>query len=293
MKTGFIGAGKVGFSIGKYLTERGMEVTGYYSKNPESSKEAAKFTDTRHYESMKALVEDSDAIFLTVPDSAIAGVWEQMKALPIQNKIISHFSGALSSAVFSDIDAYHAYGYSIHPLFAFHDRYQSYKEVSDAFFTIEGNGEYLAQLQGFFAHMGNAVQTIRQADKVRYHAAAAMASNLYVGLVDLCEGLLQQCGFDPEHAHAALAPLVLENAKNIVAVGTVNALTGPIERNDTGTVASHLGCLSDEQSEIYRLLSKKVVEVAERKHPECNFEKMKGILCDEEYSVDISETEEK
>ena len=41
MKVGFIGAGKVGFSLGKYLKENGVEITGYFSKSPESAKSAA------------------------------------------------------------------------------------------------------------------------------------------------------------------------------------------------------------------------------------------------------------
>ena len=108
-------------SLGKYLTERNVRVSGYYSRNPQSSREAADFTNTRQYLNFRHLVEDSDVLFVAIPDSAIAQMWEQLKMLPIQNKIISHFSGALSSAVFSDIERYHAYGYSIHPLFAIND----------------------------------------------------------------------------------------------------------------------------------------------------------------------------
>lgn len=63
MNIGFIGAGKVGFSLGKYLTERNVRVTGYYSRNPDSSREAADFTNTRQYMNLRHLVEDSD-VFL-------------------------------------------------------------------------------------------------------------------------------------------------------------------------------------------------------------------------------------
>ena len=143
MNIGFIGAGKVGFSLGKYLTERNVRVSGYYSRNPQSSREAADFTNTRQYLNLRHLVEDSDVLFVAIPDSAIAQMWEQLKMLPIQNKVISHFSGSLSSAVFSDIERYHAYGYSIHPLFAINDKYESYKVISQAFFTIEGDPKYL------------------------------------------------------------------------------------------------------------------------------------------------------
>ena len=43
MKTGFIGAGKVGFSLGKMFAESGLPLTGYYSRQREAAQEAAAF----------------------------------------------------------------------------------------------------------------------------------------------------------------------------------------------------------------------------------------------------------
>jgi len=278
MNIGFIGAGKVGFSMGKYLTERGMCVTGYYSRSPQSSLEAAKFTDTGQYLDLRRLAEDSDAIFLTVPDGVIPAVWEELKVLPIQNKMILHCSGMLSSAVFSDIGRCRACGYSIHPLLAVNDKYTSWEKLASAFFAIEGHERHLSEWKALLESFGNAVGVLSAGDKVRYHAAAAMASNLYVGLAALSEQLLCDCGFSPEHAHAALAPLIVGNAANIGAVGCVQALTGPIERNDRETVAEHMANLSGEAKDVYRILSRQVVKVAEEKHPDRDYTKLKGEL---------------
>ena len=38
MKVGFIGAGKVGFSLGKYLADNNQKVIGYYSEFTEDAK---------------------------------------------------------------------------------------------------------------------------------------------------------------------------------------------------------------------------------------------------------------
>ena len=46
MKIGFIGAGKVGFSLGKYLADNNQKVIGYYSEFTEDAKEASKFTNS-------------------------------------------------------------------------------------------------------------------------------------------------------------------------------------------------------------------------------------------------------
>lgn len=278
MKTGFIGAGKAGVSMGKYLSVKGIHVSGFYSRSRQSSEEAARFTDTKQYLSKKELVRDCDVVFLSVPDSAISQVWEQIRTFPLQNKLICHFSGAMSSAVFSEIASVGAYGYSIHPLFAFHDKYESYKELSKAFFTIEGSQKKMNTVKQMLSVLGNDYAVIRAEDKIRYHAAAAICSNLYVGLVYMGEHLLEECGFTGEQAQTALSPLIMNNAENIASVGPVRALTGPVERGDLITVKEHLEALSGEQQAVYRAVSGQVLRAAEEKNPERDYSQLKALL---------------
>lgn len=278
MTIGFIGAGKVGTSLGRYLTERGAAVTGYYSRSMQSAEEAAEFTSTRVYSSVKDLAGDSDAVFLTVPDDEIIHVWNQLKTLPIENKMICHFSGVLSSEIFSDIGQCRAHGFSIHPLFAFSNRFRSCEELSHAVFTIEGDHNYREQIAGLFERLGNRTTVIEAENKIRYHAAAAMASNLYVGLVALCEDMLKDCGFSAENAHAALAPLIEGNARHIIEEGVCKALTGPVERNDVQTVQAHLNALEGNSRDIYRLLSEEIVKIAEKRHSDRDYSQLEGIL---------------
>ncbi|SFU39018.1 3-methyl-2-oxobutanoate hydroxymethyltransferase [Clostridium sp. DSM 8431] len=101
---GFIGAGKVGFSLGKYLTNNKINISGYYSRNVESTKEAAKFTNSKCFVSINDLIKESDVIFITTPDSVIGSIWENIDKLSIKNKIICHCSGSLSSKIFSNKD---------------------------------------------------------------------------------------------------------------------------------------------------------------------------------------------
>ena len=128
MKIGFIGAGKVGFSLGRYFAENGIFITGYYSKALQSATEASRFTKSRGYDNMAELVGDSDVILLAVPDSAIKEVYDQVKAVGIGGKQICHCSGAMSVAeAFPDIARFGASGFSIHPLFPITIKYDSFK----------------------------------------------------------------------------------------------------------------------------------------------------------------------
>ena len=70
MRIGFIGAGRVGCSLGKYLKESAGEwqIEGYFSRSTESARAAAVFTDSRVIDHAELLAQISDMIFITTPD---------------------------------------------------------------------------------------------------------------------------------------------------------------------------------------------------------------------------------
>ena len=130
MQISFIGAGKVGVSLGKYFISKGRKVGGYYSLSPKSAAWAANFTNTKQYQSIEEIISSSDMIFFTVPDDKIGEVWEAAKPYA-HGKIIAHCSGIHSSNIFSDIDRTGSMAYSIHPLCAVSDRETSWQALGD------------------------------------------------------------------------------------------------------------------------------------------------------------------
>ena len=264
MKVGFIGAGKMGFTLGMHFKRHNeFMVTGYYSNNEESAKAAAQFTDTKYYEDLESLVKDSDAIFLTVPDGQIAVVADKLDRLDdaIEDKIICHTSGAVASDVFSGMHS-HIYGYSIHPMYAVNSKTESYKNFSDSFITIEGNEKYLDYFKSAFLNMGHRVKILAPEHKAAYHCSAVFSSNLVIALFSMAKKLLLECGFSDEEAEAALMPLFLNNADNMKK-GASKALTGPVARCDCDTVRKHMNAISGEKKEVYRFLSKELSYIAE------------------------------
>ena len=118
MKTGFIGAGKVGSTLGKYFSENGIELSGFYSRSISSARTAAEFTGSAAYSDINELVRDSDTIFITVPDGVISYIYDQLRALDISGKTLCHCSGSMTTKeTFPDIEKAGAKGCSIHPLF--------------------------------------------------------------------------------------------------------------------------------------------------------------------------------
>ncbi len=278
MDCGFIGAGKVGFSLGRHFKEHGIPVSGYISKSPQSAADAAAFTESKNLHTMKQLVEVSDALFLTVPDGAIASVWETLRSHSISGKLIFHVSGALTSDVFTGIEETGATGYSLHPLLAVSDRNTSYKDLESAFFTLEGPRERMDDVLELLKPMGNKISVVDGENKPLYHAASAVASNFVVPVLAMAMDLLSRCGFDEDITGEALGALVRGNVENVLSKGPVQALTGPIERGDSKTVESHLLAMPDDYREFYVNLARETLKIAQKKHPDRDYSLTEDIL---------------
>lgn len=267
MRIGFIGAGKMGFTLGKHLKEStDALLVGYFSQNPESAREAAKFTDTKCYEDLNELADLCDTLFITVPDGQIAVIAELLDRLGtvMEGKILCHTSGAVSSQVFSGMHS-QIYGYSIHPMCAVSSKTKSHINFSKCFITIEGHERYLEFFVRLFRSLGHEVKIIEKEDKIRYHGAAVMASNLVIGLYHMAQVELSKCGFTSEEADRALKSLFQGNAEKLAEYGCVEALTGPVERCDIKTISKHMSVLEGDTLEAYRLLSRQLVDVARKK----------------------------
>lgn len=296
MKIGFIGAGKVGFSLGRYFADHGADVVGYYSRTPESAKEAADFTNTKKYDTIAELLRDSDTLFLTVPDGRIEEVWDCMKNLDIKNKNICHCSGSISSAAFFDGEERGACVYSVHPLYAISDKYESWRELDKAYFTLEGSPERREEMAELLRRMGLKVMLTTPENKTLYHCGAVVVSNLAAGLYALGADILEACGFRKEDAQKALAPLFQGNAIAVAQRGPVEALTGPVERGDVSTMEKHIAAIKDSAAlkdkerlmEVYLRLSERLVDIAAEKHPERDYKKITEVIEHEKHSGNIS-----
>ncbi len=207
MNIGFIGAGKAGFTLGKYFSAHGIEVTGYYSRSIRSARDAAAFISSNVYGDAAGVLSKSDVLFLTVPDGSIRPTYEALARGDIRGKIFCHASGALTvAAAFPGIRPKGASGFSVHPLLAISDRYRSYRELADCFFTLEVPEENRSALRGLLERAGLRVQIIQEEDKARYHLAAATVSNLVCALFAAGETLLTQCGFSEAAARRRTPP---------------------------------------------------------------------------------------
>ena len=280
MNIGIIGAGKVGVSVGRYLKDNNIQIAGFYDIDCENAAFAEKFTQTDCFSDLEKLVKLSDTLFITTPDTVIGSVWDCIikNNMSVQNKIVCHFSGALSSDVFTDSQSTGASVCSIHPMLAFSDKLTSYRIPANTFFALEGDETAVSAVKSLFESLGNTVCHIDKSKKSLYHTAASVLSNELVAVLDLGYSLLEECGFSRNKAVRATQNLVSGNVKSVLENGCVNALTGPVERNDLQTVKKHVESLKGEDRQIYILLAKRLVNLAKAKNKDRDYREMSDFL---------------
>lgn len=275
---GFIGAGRVGVTLGAYLSARGHRVAGYVSRTAASAEKAARLTGSVRFADYGELVGKSGVIVVTTPDDSIGEVWERLAKCDVAGRMICHTSGSLSSEVFTGAARRGAYAYSVHPMHAFTRKDGDTAGLEDVFFTVEGDGERLKDVCGLFTRCGNRVLVIGRGDKALYHLGNVAVSNLVLALISLGFDCFEKCGIGRESAVAAAAPLIRSNVDNVLNQGLLQALTGPVERNDEGTVRAHAQVLFGEIRRVYPLLSLRLAGLAQQKHPGRDYEGLKGLL---------------
>ncbi len=255
-----LGSGRVGTAFGYLLKERGYRILGVYNRHRETGLRALeRIGEGTVYdrESLPAAVPVADLIIITTPDRAI----KETAALaggcsPRNDAYLMHMSGLLDSEILK-ISGWEGGVFSFHPLQAIAGFTEGVRLLPEALFTVEGDekGEKFA---GELARsLGLKYLVIKKEYKPLYHAAAVVASNYLVTLVDSSFRLLKKAGMDREEVKKGLLQLVKGTLQNLDQMTPAGALTGPIARGDLETIDRHRQALADyapEIGELYRLL---------------------------------------
>ncbi|MEG0830196.1 MAG: Rossmann-like and DUF2520 domain-containing protein [Anaerovoracaceae bacterium] len=274
MRIGFIGAGKAGNSLARHFARHNIDLSGFYSKTDEHAIQAADYTKSAAFFTIKQVVEKSDIIFITTPDGKISKIWEEIRDMELSEKTIVHCSGSLSSQVFTGGQRI----CSAHPMMAISKKDT---DLTQGVFTLEGEPQAVDEVGKILKKCGNQVEVISKESKTKYHCAASIASNLMIALSQMSIRSMEECGFSQETSIKMLGPLMKANMDNLINLGPAKALTGPVERSDIQTVQKHLDVLSEGDREIYRLLSIKLVDVAKEKNIDRDYSLLKNILEEE------------
>jgi predicted short-subunit dehydrogenase-like oxidoreductase (DUF2520 family) len=236
-----IGAGMVGTAIGVLLKKAGNSIICVCDKSPASLKRAAKYIKSDAFQKSLDKAGRADCLLITTPDDAISSACRDISCLPdIKGKFVFHMSGAGGLNLLDTAAASGAFVGSIHPLQSFSSIENAMVNIEQSYFGVTASGKAKTMAKNIVADLKGIPLFISDKQKPLYHAAACFASNYLVTLLHAVESLYQATGIKEKQARQAYLPLVYGTLKNIQRSGSVQALTGPIARGDTGTIKKHM-----------------------------------------------------
>jgi predicted short-subunit dehydrogenase-like oxidoreductase (DUF2520 family) len=200
-------------------------------------------------------LSEADVVVFATPDTALPSVAAEHTLRSEQ--VALHLSGALPSTVLAPTGARTA---GLHPLRAFADLETSLAALPGTWCFVEGDAVEVAEQLA--RDLGGRSVRIDTAGKVKYHAAAAIASNFTVTLLGWARELFVDAGVGEEDALAALSALAAGAVENVARVRLPHALTGPAARGDVEIIRGHLEALDAEQRELYRRLLRATLPIA-------------------------------
>jgi predicted short-subunit dehydrogenase-like oxidoreductase (DUF2520 family) len=264
-----IGCGTIGTTLGKLFAEVGYPIVGVASHRLESARRTAEFIGiSNHSDNNVQITPDADIVFVTTPDASIQAVCDEiaMQNGFKQGSFVFHCSGAHPSEILASARQCGTHIGSLHPLQSFASVEQALQMVSGCTCTFEGDPEVLPLARQLVNEIGANFIQIRVQDKPLYHAAAVVASNYLVTLVDMAIALNQLTGISEKSSIKAFLPLIRGTLNNVENLGIHRALTGPIIRGDIDTITSHIEAIktrAPQFSSLYMTLGNSTISIAE------------------------------
>ncbi len=253
---GIVGIGRVGQVVAKSLSKEGYTIIGINDIQEELANDFAQEIGSKVL-TLEQLTQDSEIIFITTPDRYIKRIAKEISKFNLKNKIVIHMSGLLDSLELVDCRKKGAIIMSLHPLQAFVSTQEALVNFPGCYFAFEGDKSGTGVAKELVQRWEGKLMIIRREFKPLYHAAACIASNYLVTLLEDAIRLLEKSGFDRKLALKAVLPLVSGTINNISVKGTIDALTGPIARGDYSTVERHIKEISKTNNDLlstYRLM---------------------------------------
>jgi len=204
---------------------------------------------------------DTDIVWLTVPDDAIAEVAARLAAAQSwKGKIVFHSSGALTSEELAPLWEKGASVASVHPLMTFvAGKKPSWRGVS---FAIEGDEDAVRLANQLVTDLGGRPFAIDRRNKVLYHVFGAFASPLVIALMSAMEQVAEAAGITRDKAKEMMQPLLAETLNNYLRTDAASAFSGPLVRGDVQTVRKHLAHLqrTPKARDVYVSLARVAIE---------------------------------
>jgi predicted short-subunit dehydrogenase-like oxidoreductase (DUF2520 family) len=264
-----VGAGRVASSLARVLRERGAPVRFIAGRNLEHARAAAEFAGAGvEALPLESIPDVAQCIIIAVSDAAIPLVAEQLAKAGLATGIALHTCGSRGPNALAPLADTGVSTGVLYPLQTFPTPEQGARSLPGTYFSISGDPAATAWARELVTLIPGKFISAEPAKSALFHAAAVLASNYQMTLLDAALEAMECAGVAREDALAALAPIARATLENTLRMGPQAALTGPIARGDHETVRRNLNALrmvSKPTQDLYRAAGRRTIPIAVRR----------------------------
>lgn len=244
LTVGVVSAGRVGAVLGAALSRAGHRVGSVAAVSDASRKRAELLVPDAAVLPPDEVAGDVDLLLLAVPDDALGPLVTGLAAARTLRRgtMVAHTSGAHGVGVLAPLTEVGALPLALHPVMTFTGTDVDLQRLDGAAWGVTSDEVLRPVAETLVIEMGGEPSFIIEELRPLYHAGLAFAANHLVTLVAQADDLLQASGV--EQPQRMLGPLLGAALDNALRSGD-RALTGPVARGDSGTVAKHLQTLAE------------------------------------------------
>ncbi|MCO6490140.1 MAG: DUF2520 domain-containing protein [Phaeodactylibacter sp.] len=247
-----IGAGNLGYHLGRRLHASGAEIRQVFSREAAKAQELARATGALPVSRLEEVKSGAGLYILAVSDGAIAQAAATLQQHLPANSAVVHTSGATPSTVLAPY--FPKYGI-FYPL-------QTFSRSREPDFTtipicVYSPDEQLEQkLLSLGKQISHSVHCIDDEQRAILHVAAVFVNNFTNHLLHIGHDILEEEKLPFE----LLLPLIRETVDKIETNRPADMQTGPARRNDQETIKRHLAYLKKfpNFADVYRALTKNI-----------------------------------
>lgn len=242
LRVAVIGVGRVGSVLAAALNRAGHFVAAGTAVSDESVRRAERMLPGMPLLPADEAAALADLVLITVPDDQLADLilglarTETWRA----GQLAVHTSGANGIEVFAPAAAAGVVGMALHPIMTFAGREEDLQRLDSAAWGVTSTEEFRPVAETLVIELGGEPVWVPESARAQYHAALSMGSNHLVTLTNDASDVLREAGVD--NPRRLLTPLLTASLDNALRLGD-DALTGPVSRGDSATVAKHIRAL--------------------------------------------------
>ena len=239
-----VGPGRAGMALAIAAHQAGHVVSGILGTSPAATESAAAAVGATPLMAGEPL-GSGDLLVIAVRDAQIREVADALAPDAAGFGAAIHLSGLAPIDTLAAIAANGAAIGSFHPLQTLPTPEAGAARLPGAWIGVTAAEPLRSGLHSFAVSFGARPFDVPDDAKAIYHAAAAAAANFPLAALTMAHDLFRTAGVPFEAAR----PLVEAVVANAFELGPRAALTGPVARGDSATVAAQLRAVRDAEAE--------------------------------------------